>query len=112
MFAIGTLIEHKNEKLKELLGYLFISVIVSIGTGMVSGATQHYVDKPSVGAILLSVGLLVSYISFTWRDYSAQLNTKRVIVAILAAVVLWFGLGIINSILPEREHAVDHHSIN
>jgi len=106
-FTIGNLIEYKNEKIVTLLRYIGISVVVSLGTGMVSGATQHYLDGPVVGAMLLSLGMLIAYISFLFRDYRKYLSVRRVLVATVAATVLWGILLNIAHSLPER---VDHHA--
>ena len=90
LFAVGVMIQHKGEKINKLLAYVLISVIISFGTGMVSGATQHYLDSPTFGAILLSLGLLIAYLSFTWQEYRNSFTLKRVIIALLLTSGLWF----------------------
>lgn len=99
LFTAGILVEHKGERIKNLLGFVLISVVVSIGTGMVSGATQHYLDGPKVGAILLSVGLLLAYIAFAWRDYKNLFTFKRIAGAVLISFILWLGLSTVTPIL-------------
>jgi FtsH-binding integral membrane protein len=99
LFSVGTLIQHKGEKINKLLSYVLISVIISFGTGMVSGATQHYLDSPAFGAILLSFGLLIAYISFTWQEYRQSFTIKRILFAILIVFGLWFVLRSINPLL-------------
>jgi len=106
-FTIGNLIEYRNEKTITLLRYISISVIVSIGTGMVSGATQHYLDGPVFASILLSLGLLLAYVSFVYRDSKGALSVKKVLTAILLSFVFWFILSTIAHRLPEVE---DHHA--
>lgn len=103
LFAIGVLIQHKGEKIHKLLSYVLISVIISFGTGMVSGATQHYLDNPTFGAILLSVGLLIAYISFTWQEYRQNFTFKRILVATVVIFGLWLGLNSLNPKLIETE---------
>jgi len=106
-FTIGNLVEYRNEKTVTLLRYIGISVIVSIGTGMVSGATQHYLDGPIFASMLLSLGLLLAYVSFVYRDFKGDLSVKKVLIAILLSFVLWFILSTIAHRLPEVE---DHHA--
>jgi len=106
-FTIGNLLEYRDEKIVTLLRYIGISVIVSIGTGMVSGATQHYLDGPVFASILVSIGLLLTYISFVHRDFKGTLSVKKVLIATLLSFILWFILSTIAHKLPELE---DHHT--
>lgn len=99
LFSLGTLIQHKGEKINKLLSYIFISVIISFGTGMVSGATQHYLDSPAFGAVLLSLGLLIAYISFTWQESRQNFTLKRILLAILVTFGIWFALYLINPLI-------------
>jgi len=105
-FTIGNLLEYRDEKIVTLLRYIGISVIVSIGTGMVSGATQHYLDGPVFASMLLSIGLLLAYISFVRRDFKGALSVKKVLTATFLCLVLWFILSTIAHRLPEQK---DHH---
>ena len=99
LFSVGTMIQHKGEKINKLLSYVLISVIISFGTGMVSGATQHYLDSPSFGAVLLSLGLLIAYVSFVWQEYRHSFTIKRILLAILVTFGIWFALYSINPLL-------------
>ena len=78
-FIAGTLLEEGLQKNKKIISYVLISVIVSIGTGMVSGGLQHYLDGPKVAAFLIPIGLFIGYLSFMFRDYSEQSKKKNVI---------------------------------
>lgn len=93
MFGWGVWLEHHAEKQVNLGVYTALSILISIGTGMVSGATQHYLDGPRMAAILLPVGLVIGYWAFAFRDYRAQLGVKRVVglVVLVATImaVLW-----------------------
>ena len=59
MFGAGVWWEHVDQPQTDLAAYIALSVAVSIGTGMVSGATQHYLDGPYVAALLLPSGLVM-----------------------------------------------------
>jgi hypothetical protein len=109
LFSLGTLIQHKGEKINKLLSYIFVSVIISFGTGMVSGATQHYLDSPAFGAVLLSLGLLIAYISFTWQESRQNFTLKRILLAILVTFGIWFALHLINPLIikPIQMNQID-----
>lgn len=111
LFAVGVMIQHKGEKIHKLLSYVLISIIISFGTGMVSGSTQHYLDSPKFGAILLSLGLLIAYTSFTWQEYRNNFTVKRIAVAIILTFGLWFLLNTFNPRLIEPEQVVPTNSI-
>jgi len=106
-FTVGNLLEYRNEKMVTILRYIGISVIVSMGTGMVSGAIQHYLDGPVFASMLLSGGLLLAYLSFVYRDFKGVLSIKKVLIATSLCFVLWFILSTIAHRLPEVE---DHHA--
>lgn len=88
LFAAGVWFEHRHEKQASLLRYTGLSVAVSIGTGMVSGATQHYLDGPIVAAVLLPLGLLIGYTAFAYRDYKLEVTSSNILKLIIISVVL------------------------
>lgn len=85
LFAYGTWVEHRDDKQANIGAYLLFSIIVSIGTGMVSGATQHYLDGPRFAAVLLPVGLGMAYFAFGKRD-GYHLTLRRI--ATIASICL------------------------
>lgn len=107
-FIVGTYLESNNH-LAQNAKYILITIIISIGTGMISGATQHYLDGPFYAAVLLPAGLLVGYLAFAYRDYKNTLKTKNILTVILISVAIWLGLYAIAEVLP---HSHDHgHSL-
>ena len=106
-FAIGTYLENENRVDKKFLSFIFISIAVSIGTGMVSGATQHYLDGPVYASILLPFGLLIAYIAFLYRDFKSVFSFKKIGVAIILCSILGAGLYAIAHQIPTLEN---HHS--
>lgn len=106
LFIIGNILEHGLSSLKQLLPYLGISTILSIGTGMVSGGTQHYLDGPTVAAILFPVGFFLAYLSFIYRDYPAVFTFKRVLYVLILSLFLFLVLLYISKQLPKNtEHS-------
>ncbi len=102
----GTLMEHSQKFDKHLLSFILISVVVSIGTGMVSGGTQHYLDDPLFGAVILPLGLFIGYLAFIVRDFKEKISVKRIVIALVISFVLWGGLYQIAHRIPVLEN---HH---
>ena len=104
-FAIGTYLENENRLDKKFISFILISIAVSIGTGMVSGGTQHYLDGPVYASILLPFGLLIAYIAFLYRDFKSVFSFKKIGVAIILCSILGAGLyGIAHKIPPLESH--------
>lgn len=105
-FTIGTLMEHRQKFDKHLLLFILISTVVSIGTGMVSGGTQHYLDDPLFASIILPLGLFLGYVAFLVRDFKETISFKRITIAFIGAFILWGGLYSIAHKIPVLEN---HH---
>ncbi|MDQ3076325.1 MAG: hypothetical protein M3Q34_04330 [bacterium] len=106
-FITGTLLE-KRESESSLTSFIVVSVIMSIGVGMVSGGTQHYLDGPTYAAFLIPIGMAIGYFAFLFRDYKSEINTKRILVMSVIAIGLITVLYFIAKRLPVQE---DHHAI-
>jgi hypothetical protein len=102
LFIIGNLLEHGISSLKELLPYIAISTVLSIGTGMVSGGTQHYLDGPNVAAILFPLGFFLAYLAFIYRDFKNELSTKKIATVAIISVLLFIILTYVAGKLPEQ----------
>ncbi len=113
MISVGTLIYcmkyliEANFRLdRRLVKFLAISTVVSLGTGMMSGSAQHYLDGPRAGAVLASVGLVVAYISFCLREDRRALNFKSLTGVLLVGSALFAALWSLAGLLGE---AGSHH---
>ncbi len=106
-FIAGTLME-KREDANSITTFIIISVILSIGVGMVSGGTQHYLDGPTYAAFLIPIGIAVGYFAFLVRDYKTQITLKRVVFMVVGAAILAGGLYYIAHKIPASEN---HHQI-
>lgn len=78
-FVVGTILEERKKTDRSLLKYVLISVILSLGVGMVSGGAQHYLDGPVYASFLVPIGLGVGYLAFLFRDYKSEVTSKRII---------------------------------
>lgn len=103
-FTIGTLMETKRKVDRNLVFFILISVVVSIGTGMVSGGTQHYLDNPLFAAAILPIGLFIGYVAFLVRDFKEKVSTKRIVIALVGALIFWGGLYFIAHRIPVLEN--------
>ncbi len=106
-FVVGTLLEERNKSEGSLLKYVLISVILSLGVGMVSGGTQHYLDGPVYASFLIPIGLGVGYLAFLFRDYTSKVNLKRIVGIAMFIVVSFGALYSIAHSIPTLE---DHHA--
>ncbi|MEU5112909.1 hypothetical protein AB0G64_15545 [Streptomyces longwoodensis] len=71
------------------------SLMLSFGIGMLSGGLQHFEDFPDRGAVLVPLGITVSFIAFVLKD--AESSWRRIfgplgLAVLLAAAVSFFGL--------------------
>lgn len=107
-FTVGTYIEQERKISKDFLHFILISVLISIGTGMVSGGTQHYLDNPLFASYILPIGLLLGYIAYLYRDFRKNINVKRVLLSVIIAFTFFFSLYSIAHIVPSLEN---HHEV-
>ena len=106
-FIYGTYLEYENKIDKKFVSFILISVVISIGTGMVSGGTQHYLDGPVFASIILPIGLLVSYIAYLYRDFKSNFSFKKICAAIIICSILAVSLYSLAHKIPTLEN---HHS--
>ncbi|MGA5506167.1 hypothetical protein [Streptomyces umbrinus] len=71
------------------------SLLLSFGIGMLSGGLQHFADFPDRGAVLVPLGITVSFIAFVLKD--AESSFRRIfgplgLAVLLTAAVSFFGL--------------------
>lgn len=105
-FITGTLLEKKNSN-SSLAAFIGISVIMSIGVGMVSGGAQHYLDGPTYAAFLIPIGLAVGYFAFLFRDYALKITVRRV----LGMLVIALGLtAVLYGVAGQMSVEDSHHS--
>ena len=104
-FIVGTLLEKGRGAVT--FQFIAISVALSIGVGMVSGGTQHYLDGPVYAAFLVPLGLLLGYIAFVIREDIKGLTLRKIVIATISALVLLFVLYTVAHTIPVLD---DHHN--
>ena len=107
-FTLGTYLENENKVDKKFISFILISIVISIGTSMVSGGTQHYLDGPVFASIILPVGLLVAYIAYLYRDFKSNFYFKKIGIAIISCSILAVSLYSLAHKIPTLEN---HHSL-
>jgi MFS family permease len=87
-----------------VLKFLLYSLVLSLGVGMASGGTQHFVDTPGYSSYLIPIGLGLGMIAFLLKEKEVFTRKKwlQIISVIIISVIMlvWF-LGQIGNILPE-----------
>lgn len=87
VFVIGSL---ANEALSgkglpkagALISLIVTSLLLSFGIGMLSGGIQHFTDFPSRAAILVPLGISLSFIAYCFKSNLFQRNSiKKVSIA-------------------------------
>ncbi|MFG2302436.1 hypothetical protein [Actinacidiphila glaucinigra] len=71
------------------------SLMLSFGIGMLSGGLQHFEDFPARGAVLVPLGIVVSFVAFVVKD--AKSSWRRIfgpigLVVLLVAAASFVGL--------------------
>ncbi len=104
IYCMKFVIESRFQIDRQLLRFLGVSTIVSLGTGMLSGSAQHFVDGPYAGAILASTGVVIAYIAFCFREDRSAL-TRRSVAGVLVLggalfAILWVVAGLLGGADP------------
>lgn len=102
-FVLGSYIQeilyHKKALQEEgVVAFLAYSLLLSIGVGMASGGTQHFVDTPTYSAYLIPLGLLIGVAAFTLKQ-NIELTNAQWKKLLLGGVVLSVALGVGLSVL-------------
>jgi len=94
-FIIGSYVQeiiYNKKSLKEggTVKFLFFSLLLSLGVGMVSGGIQHFVDTPTYSAYLIPIGIFLGVMAYTFKN---NISLPRPHWGMLSAFVLLFSLG-------------------
>ncbi|SDN41881.1 hypothetical protein [Streptomyces wuyuanensis] len=84
--------------------FVAASLMLSFGIGMLSGGLQHFADFPGRGAVLVPLGLTVSFVAYVIKD--ADTPWQRIfslvgLTVLIASVVAFVGLRHIASSVGE-----------
>ncbi|MFI9585937.1 hypothetical protein ACIHCQ_29780 [Streptomyces sp. NPDC052236] len=87
------------------------SLLLSFGIGMLGGGLQHFDDFPARGAVLVPLGIAVSFVAFVIKD--AETSWRRIfspvgLGVLLAVIVSFFGLRSIADSMGEAPEGGGH----
>ncbi|MDI9885009.1 hypothetical protein QMZ92_11550 [Streptomyces sp. HNM0645] len=94
VFLVATLVNEfllvtDRPPLARALVVIAASLLLSFGIGMLSGGLQHFDDFPARGAVLVPLGIVVSFIAFVLKD--AETSSRRVLSPLGLVVLLVAG---------------------
>ncbi|MEU3750173.1 MULTISPECIES: hypothetical protein [Streptomyces] len=100
VFLVATLVNEfmlaqERPRFARALVVIGASLLLSFGIGMLSGGLQHFEDFPARGAVLVPLGIVVSFVAFVLKD--AETPSRRIfsplgLVVLLVAGGSYFGL--------------------
>ena len=103
-YCLKFLIEAQFRIDRQMFRFLSVSTLVALGTGMLSGSVQHFLDGPRAGAVLASVGVVIAYPAFCLREDRRALTWRSVSAVLLFGVALFSGLWVAAGFLGGTGH--------
>lgn len=112
-FIVGSYVQevlyHKKRLQEEgVVRFLAYSLLLSIGVGMASGGTQHFIDTPRYSMYLIPLGLLLGAGAFVGKQNISleKREWRRLMIGgLVFGALLWLGLSVIASDAP---HSAGH----
>lgn len=108
LFVLGSYLQEvfyhqKNLQEEGVLAFLGYSLLLSIGVGMASGGTQHFIDTPGYSSLLIPLGVSLGVWAFVLKqgiDLTRSQWMKLVVGVALFGLVLGAGLSFVAGRLP------------
>lgn len=97
--VLGNYLEYKVKNIKVGANILLLAILLSFGTGMISGGIQHYSDNTAYGAILLSFGLMLTFVSLAYKDFANVVSKRSLFTIAIISIILYFILSTIGASL-------------
>ena len=105
----GNYLEYKVKNITVGWNILFLAILLSFGTGMLSGGIQHYSDNPGYGSILLSLGLLLTFVSLAYKDFGKVVTQKSIITVTVISLIVYLLLSTVGASLVSHVPDDGHH---
>lgn len=95
---------------KEVAGfkYFAIATALAIATGFLSGGIQHFLDNPIYAGYLLSVGLVVAYVTFAHKYHLATTTQGLVTVIVIGLLILLVSNTLLHDVVPHTTGGHHH----
>jgi len=107
--VLGNYLEYKIKNIQVGWNILFLAILLSFGTGMLSGGIQHYSDNPAYSSILLSLGLIVTFISLGYKDFEKVITQKSIIAIAIISLAIYILLSTVGASLISHVPGDGHH---
>lgn len=109
--VIGNYLEYKTKNIRVGIRLLLLAITLSFGTGMLSGGIQHYSDNPAYGSILLSFGLVITFVSLGYKDFREVVSKKSLLIIMISSIVLYFSLSYLGRVFIHNMSSTNHHAL-
>ncbi len=106
--VLGNYFEYKVKNIKVGANILLLAILLSFGTGMLSGGIQHYSDNTAYGSILLSLGLILTFISLAYKDFTNVVSKKSLLIVTIISIVMYFILSTVGANFVSKLSNVTH----
>lgn len=108
LMIIGSMFEARINKEVVGLKYFAIVTALAIATGFLSGGIQHFLDNPVYAGYLLSIGLVVAYVTFA-RKYHYTTTTQGLItVLVIGLLILLASNTLLHEMVPHTTGGHHH----
>jgi hypothetical protein len=101
LFILGTYLEQGN--VTHSPHFVVLSVVFSIGIGMISGGAQHYFDGPVFAAYVIPLGLCIAFLAYALREGAKIGNLQTLGTLFIVTIALYALLGTYARLLPGHE---------
>lgn len=106
--VLGNYLEYKVKNIKVGANIFLLAILLSFGTGMLSGGIQHYSDNTAYGAILLSLGLILTFISLAYKDFANAVSKKSISIIAIISIILYLILSTVGASLVSKLSSDGH----
>lgn len=85
-------IDKHHMSINDSIKLVILSLTLAIGIGMISGGISHFKESPMYVSYLIPLGIIISFISFTFKNNFALTKKEKFIVftgSIILALIIY-----------------------
>lgn len=84
LFSAGSIfnevvIDKHNLTALQSFQLIFLSLTLAIGIGMISGGISHFKESPTYVSVLIPLGIIISFVSFTLKNKFELTKMEKII---------------------------------
>lgn len=106
----GNYLEYRVKNIKVGLNIFALAILLSFGTGMLSGGVQHYSDNTAYGSTLLALGFILTFTSLAYKDFANKVTNKSIFIVSLISIGLYFTLSFVGHNFISESSYDNHHT--